>query len=98
MTRVASQICLLLTGYETICKHYYISLSSEMKLLAVKYLTVAYHDRVGILRRSVSFRLVSHHHDGHIDSNYEVDKVCLGLLDLFQTPLLLGHHLFPFIY
>lgn len=75
-----------LTKYKTICKHYYISLPGEANPLAVKYFTEAHHDRVGIytqVYKTLSFMLLSHHHDGHIDSNYEVDKVCLCLFNLF---------------
>ena len=52
-----------------------ISIPGEVKLLVMKYLTEAHHVRGGLytqIYETPNFMLLAHCHNGHLDSNHEV--------------------------
>lgn len=68
----SGQICHLLTEYQTICKHFHSwwneAFSSEIYYWSSPCQSRSLHPDLW----DSSFNLLAHCHDGHIDSNYEV--------------------------
>lgn len=93
----SGKTCHFITGYQKLANITTFLFPVKWDFQQQTILLKLYHNRVEIYSQVYSIpslRFCSCCRDGHIDSDYEVDKVCLWLYYLFRSSLPLQCHLF----